>query len=302
MAEHVQPRSEAAKMQALLALYLHGWPVIRGAETPPADGGGDPGQGGAADGGGLYDLNQFAPEIREQVEPAFKQFDANVTRKFQELNDRYKPWEPYAEMGLSEYDPEYVGQLLQFGETLQDEASFKDWLGKIVDEHGEALGVTRADAETDDLDDLGGYEGLTADQVKQIVAEQVQGAVAPLTQAQQKQEMERLQAEEVKRLDARLDELIEGAGLEGLDDETRDVVFTLAARHEGQADPVELGFKDFQAITGKAESGVLGAKARKPRAPEGAGGSPPAAPAERPTTFGEAKKMALERIAQSINA
>jgi len=288
-------------MQALFELYLRGWPLIGGAETPPAGGGADPGQGGAADGGGLYDLDQFAPEIREQVEPAFKQFDANVTRKFQELNDRYKPWEPYAEMGLSEYDPEYVGQLLQLGETLQDEGSFKDWLGKIVDEHGEALGFSRA-GDDGFGDDEGSYdEGLTAEQVKAIVQEQVQGAVAPLTQAQQQQQMERLQAEEVKRLDARLDELTSAAQME-LDDEARDIVFTLAARHEGQGDPVELGFKDYQAITGKAESGVLGAKARKPRAPEGAGGAPPSAPAERPTSFSEAKKMALERIAQSINA
>src|SRR5436190_236250 len=117
---HMAERTASTPTDAELAEFFLTHPRMEGADDGGAAGG-EGGQGGEV-GGGLYDLSSFDPAIREQVEPAFKQFDANVTKKFQDYSEQLKPWEPYKEMGLHEkYEPEFVQQSLEWMDQMQDE-------------------------------------------------------------------------------------------------------------------------------------------------------------------------------------
>lgn len=92
---------------------------------------------GAASGSpyGEY-LSRIPEEQRGVVEPVFKDWDANVTRRFQEASEFRRQWEPYGDLGLTEYDPGYLQQLLQLGQLFNDQDSYKEWLQLQAQEAG----------------------------------------------------------------------------------------------------------------------------------------------------------------------
>src|SRR6266702_3198402 len=57
-------------------------------------------------------LEQIPESVRGVVEPVFKNWDAGVTQRFQQLHSQYDWAEPWQEIA-QQYDPETVSQAVQ---------------------------------------------------------------------------------------------------------------------------------------------------------------------------------------------
>lgn len=82
-------------------------------------------------------LGRLPEEVRGDVEPIFKEWDANVTKRFQEAADFRKQMEPYAELGLSDVPKEDVENLLALRElAANNPEGFDEWLRDAAMERG----------------------------------------------------------------------------------------------------------------------------------------------------------------------
>jgi hypothetical protein len=252
-----------------------------GAETPDAS------QGQESVGSGLYDLNAVPEHLRSHVEPIFKQWDANVTRKFQEHADYRKQWEPYESLNLHDVDVEELQSLLAFRDLASDEDRFKEWFYEV----GTKLQLLEADEAEGGSEEEALMEGLDPEQLEKLIEERVSQRVGPIEQRWQQQEQERRLAEAEKRITSELDELATKHG-----DFDRDAVCQLALAHDGP-DALQKGFADYQRLIGAAEKGFFEKKTQQPEAPVQGGQT---ASAVKPvTTFAEAKEAARAMVRQA---
>lgn len=79
--------------------------------TPPAAN-----EGGGSDVPYAEYLAKLPESVRPLVDPIFKEWDGNVTKKFQEIHGTYEPWKPVTELG---YQPQAVQQALMFAQALE---------------------------------------------------------------------------------------------------------------------------------------------------------------------------------------
>ena len=87
------------------------------------------GDGGTSDAPYAEYLNRIPEEYRGDVEPIFKEWDGNVTRRFQEAAEFRKQWEPFAQTGISQMQPDEVQWALQVAEAAQNNpAALRQWL------------------------------------------------------------------------------------------------------------------------------------------------------------------------------
>lgn len=63
------------------------------------------------------ELESLPDSVRPLVEPIFKEWDSNTTKKFQELHSEYEPWKPVTEG----YDPETVLQAIQLAQYMEND-------------------------------------------------------------------------------------------------------------------------------------------------------------------------------------
>lgn len=264
---------------------------------------GDVGQGAAVAEGstGLRpNLDGLAPDVRDQINTILDQYEGNATKKFQEHAEFRKQWEPYGELNITDFDPEYLGELLQFSEIFEDEGRFDEWLTSTARERG-ILGQQGGDAA-----DAGG-EGdeydvpQTKAELDEYVQQKVQEAVAPIVQHTQQQSEQQATQEISQQLDQQLDKLLgqDQIDVSQFSDEDREAVFALAlAAREDHKDPVAAGYLQFKRIRGAGEADVVNGRLNRGQAPEGGGGRAPLDPAKKPTTFKEASAMARERVRQ----
>lgn len=101
---------------------------------PETDGGQGEGQGNAPY---AEYLDRLPEEIRGEVEPVFKEWDSNTTKKFQEAADFRKQWEPFQDLGLSDVPREEVSNLLALRElAAENPEGFDSWLRETAQERG----------------------------------------------------------------------------------------------------------------------------------------------------------------------
>src|SRR3954465_2872880 len=94
---------------------------------PDAAGGEGQGQGASTDNLGLHpDLSNVPEGIRSQVEALLKEYDGNVTWKFQEAAEYTKQCEPYQNLGINELEPDELSDLMAFREIASDPDSFRE--------------------------------------------------------------------------------------------------------------------------------------------------------------------------------
>jgi hypothetical protein len=225
---------------------------------------------GAEGNGGLYDLSAVPEDLRSQVEPLFKQFDANVTKKFQEHADYRKGWEPYENLGLNEYDPEGLQQLLQFAEqNLTSEDALREFVTNTARENG-WLDDGEPDPEMGEDDPVQGELEDLRQQLSQIT-ERDQAR----EQQQREQQIGEYITQEYERLKTEVGELP--------DEEAQDWVDARAAMYasdpEKRDKAIETAYRDYFAMIAKVETGLLKRKGDQPPAPEQGGrpgtGEPP---------------------------
>lgn len=246
-------------------------------------------QGQGQESSGLYDLSSIPEQLRPAVEPAFKQWEANVTKKFQEHADYRKQWEPYEQLGLSNVQPENLQDLLAFNEMAQDPEQFDSWLKEMAQERNllESGQQQQADPYADLYDEQGNE--LTPDAIKELIQEQVQ----PLYQQAQAQQEQAAIQEATAMIQSELDALHEKHG-----DFPDEVVCQLAMAYDGP-EGISQAFQDYQNIIAQAERGVVENKLAEPSVPERGGTPDTAAPEIK--TWEQAREAAIARLRQSVN-
>lgn len=269
-------------------------------ETGAAEGGASQGAAVAEGASGLRpNLDGLAPELREQVNSILDQYEGNATKKFQEHAEFRKQWEPYGELPITDFDPEYLGQLLEFSEIFEDEGRFDEWLTNTARERG-ILGQQGGEG-----DGAGGDDEYDLPQTKaeleQYVQSKIEEAVAPIAQQTQAQTEQQAQQQISQQLDQTLDKLLQQDQIDPAQfaPEDREAIFSLAlAVPENDPDPVAKGYLQFKRIRGEGEASVVNGRLNRGNAPEGGGGRSPVEPAQRPKTFKDASAQARERARQ----
>lgn len=233
---------------------------------------------------GLYpDLSAVPEDVRDIVTPLLKQFEGNVTRKFQEAAEFRKTWEPFQELGVHQVDPDELRELLAFRELAQDPDQFKAWYEAVGQEMG--LHQQAAQPEAPAPGDPAALESTLAKLLDQ--------RLGPIEQAyQSQQEQARLQHAE-SFVNSKLDELKAEHG-----EFDADAVCQLALAYEGN-DAIDRGFADYQRLVGQVEKNVFESKLQQPDSP--AQGGRPATQQKPITDFAEAKKAALGLMQQAMS-
>jgi hypothetical protein len=255
-----------------------------------------PAEGQGAEGTtGLYDLDSVPEELRSQLEPHLKAYDAQVTKKFQDAANYRQQWEPYEELGLNQYDPESVAGLLQFAQMAEDDNAFAQWFEQTGQESGlfEALGYQKAESE--DMGD--GFEGMNPEQIAAMVQEAVAQQMAPVNEQLTAQQQETLVREAEQEITDRLEQIKgDNPNLpEGADDAI--LRFAHSFAEDDEEDPIGKGFEEYQRIVSQGESGLFAQKAGQPGPVEGPGAA--STSAEPITSFDQAKAAAKVRLTQS---
>lgn len=249
--------------------------------TDPAQGV-QPDQGqGAATGDAPYAeyLQRIPEEHRGLVEPVFKDWDGNVTKKFQEHSDFRKQWEPYQQAGINQFDPQTLQGLVQFAQM--DREQFTDWLREQATE----AGLLQQDP------------GIDPSMVDPGVEQALQQHLTPLQQQVQEQQqqlqqyMEQQQVAQAHQyIQSQLDELkAQDPNL------NMDAVEKLTANYlDDPQNAVKRAFEDYQKLAASIEQGFLQRKTQGPGAPNMGGGLP--AGAEQPKTLKDAESAMIEAL------
>jgi len=143
------------------------------------------------------ELAQLPESIRPAVEPIFKEWDANVTRRMQEVQSQYEPWKAVIESG----DPEEVQGALQVAYALQNDPerflrafadSFPDLVQQVLQpQQPQTTTVSTSDQGQGDLDPNDPLVQRVA-QLEQMLGQAVQGFTGFTQQQQETQQQEQL--------------------------------------------------------------------------------------------------------------
>lgn len=237
------------------------------------------GQGAdTTDSGYAQYLDSVAPEIREQVEPLFKEFDGNVTKKFQEHAEYRKGWAPYEEIGVNELEPEQLKGLLDFANLAKDPEQFSEWWKAAGDEMGlfDKFGG-QEDPELELEDDL------SPEKIQELVNKQVAERLGPVEQTLQQQQQESKAAQaNAEVADAMKAIRSDNASFFEGDAEQQKTVEQGIARlaysytDDNALSPAEMiqkGFADYREMVGQGEKSLFADKSKQPPPPEGEGGA-----------------------------
>jgi hypothetical protein len=238
------------------------------------------GQGDATT--GLYDLSSVPDEYRSHVERIAKDIDRNAQTKFREAAEYRKQWQPFEELGINQQDPEQLRQLLELSQLLSDESTAQDTVLQLAQQLGlevEGLDEPEPEGEPDPNAEL-------------------RAMVEQLSAAENERQQQAAQAQELERLQDEWDDIVQKHG--PFTDEQQTLIVELASRFDSEEQPLWAAHRLFNQIAGHAEQGLVKAKSGEPTSAEPAGrASTAVAP---PETFEDAKRLFIERNAQTRNA
>lgn len=143
-------------------------------------------------------LSRLPEGVRPLVEPMFKEWDAGVTKRFQELHSQYEPWTPI----VSEYDPEGVQQAIMLAQAIEADPQ------GVYQALGEAYGFVTPDDDTDDTDTAGSDEDNPYEERFRKTEEMI-GTIAEILLGQREEQSE---SQEDAELDTYLGQLKEQYG------------------------------------------------------------------------------------------
>jgi hypothetical protein len=138
-------------------------------------------------------LDKIPEGLRGVVEPTFKEWDANVTRRFQDLNGQNTEYEPY-QAYFDEYEPEAIGQAIQLAQMLNSPEGAQQVYQQLHQMFGE--GAPNGGQQQNDDE---GQQGLTAaPEFKQLQDSvgQISEMFNNYMQTQQQQQVEQQAAQE----------------------------------------------------------------------------------------------------------
>ena len=253
----------------------------------------DEGQGGqAADAPYSEYLNRIPEEVRGQVEPIFKEWDGNTTRRFQEHSEYRKQWEPFESTGVNQLNPQEVQELIQFKTMVeQNPAAVQEWFNN----YAQQAGLTKA--EQQELE----QQAFVDPDVQALVEQQLQQRLSPFEQKFQQFEsfMSRAQESEVQQQgQAEVDRQLSELKAKHPDADIQE--FEPYVGKYVESDPthaIQRGYDDYVKLVARIEQQMTKGKLEQPDAAEHGGGT--AATPEPVNSLEEAGKLALARLRQS---
>lgn len=224
-------------------------------------------------------LERIPEGLRGDVEPVFKEWDANVTRRFQDHAEFRKQWEPLADTGISQLDPSEVSWLVQFRQALDDPQTMQQWWQSYAQQNG--LTVTEAQQQQPSAEpalDEYGYQDATQlqkllDERLGPLATQIEQFNTRFAQADQAQ----AEAEAGRFIEGQIAELKAKHG--DFSKDTEELINTLAGAYI-ESDPMNAiprAWEDLQRWRNNVEKEALQAKVTQPAPAEG-GGIPAVSP------------------------
>jgi hypothetical protein len=259
----------------------------------------DVGQGDGGQGGTPYDeyLSRIPEEVRGDVEPVFKDWDKNVTQRFQEASQYRQTWEPYEQAGINQFAPEQVQLGLQFVQALDNPQAIKEW----YDQYAQQNGLIDQQAEQQaapSFDEYGVYGDPSAQQLEQLLKTQlgpIQQQLEAFGQWREAQEFAAREQEALRMIEGQIEELKTKHG----DEFNEKAVEQLVAQYI-ETDPVNAvnrAWADYQALVNQISQSVVKSKVSAPPAAE-SGGVPDVNP-EEIKTLADANRIAKERLRQA---
>lgn len=244
--------------------------------------------------GGIFDpyLQAVPEDAREYVAGYLKDAEKNVNSRLSQAAETEKSFGPYKELGLDNYQPDQLQQLLQwYSQVSTSEDAFKEWIKDAAKEAGLTL------AEAEQVAEQAEEEDLTREQVEQLASQRAQELVQPLEQRQAEWEEQRqidtIESEAQSELSS-----LEAENKLKLSDEQKAMVIDLGLNHEGN-DWIKHGFERFREITAEGQRTFVEQKISQPGTPVTSGGQE----AFKPTTdWNVAQEQAKERLRQALTS
>jgi hypothetical protein len=242
--------------------------------VPPADGtqGGQP---PVIDLEGIDHPEELRPYLEQYIR---EKVDPTVGEKLREAAETRKQFEPLSGIeGLSDIDPEALGQLVAFHEIASDPEQFTEWFTDVARESAKANPEqfeewwANLGREMDWLDDDGegdAGDGELEDDPRISALEQ---QLAEMRQAQQQEAGQREQSQRVQErqqvIDGQLNESL--AKLGEMDDEAKaaarqDILKLAIAYADDPDNSIPKAFEDYLRITGKGASDLIDSKLEQP--------------------------------------
>jgi hypothetical protein len=249
-------------------------------------------QGGSDTGVAPYQewLDRIPEDARGTAEEAFKAFDAQTTRKFQEQAEAQRRWAPYEEAGVQQLSPEQIQGYRQFEEALNNPQAIQEWYQQYAQQNG--LTVAEAAQQAPPPEEFGSYTDPGLEDVLQKQLGPIQQQLQQMSAWREQQEQQARQQEADQYVRSEFDRLKK----DNPDDFDEALVTRLVAQYQ-TTDPrnaVSRAFADSQAIISQLEKKVLQQKVNQPASAE-SGGVADGAP-ESIKTLERAKEVALVRL------
>lgn len=152
-------------------------------------------------GGTIYDqyLDRFPESLRPVATDIFKEWDAQTTKRFQDLHSEYEPWKPLAE----QFQPDEVAQAIALAQALEANPQ------EFVDAVAKAYGITPAQA-AQAIAAEQGVAGLEEETEQQFVTDpridQLEQALQTMANIMLQEREQQTHAQE----DAQLDQVMTG--------------------------------------------------------------------------------------------
>jgi hypothetical protein len=228
-------------------------------------------------------LERLPEEVRGQVEPVFKEWDGNVTKRFQENAAATARWKPYEDLGVHEIPVAEMEWLTNFRAAQANPQAIAAWF----EEYAKANGLTPAEEQQ-----------ITGDpEIAALIQAELERALGPVSQQLGELSGWRAQQEEQVRLQAATTH-IEGqlASLkEKHGDFPREIVEKFIPQYMNDPEhAVERAHADYLALVGQIEKQTLTQKLGQAPGAE-SGGAAATAP-EPIKTLEQASRIALERL------
>ena len=234
-------------------------------------------------------LSRIPEDARQHVEPVFKEWDSNVTRRFQEASEYRKAWEPFEQTGINQLPPQEVQELMQFRQMVaENPQAVQQWFNN----YAQQAGLTPA--EQKELE----QEAFVDPDVQALVEQQLQQRLSPYEQKFQQFEQFMSRQQEQASLQhgqAEVDRQLSELKAKHPDANVEE--FEPYVGKYVDSDPthaIERGYSDYMALVAKIEKQMVKSKSEQPDAAESGGGT--AASPEPVNSLEEAGKLALARL------
>ncbi len=240
--------------------------------------GGESGDATPATNGTPWDgyLANVSEPVRPVALEALKYAEGLTTPKFQEHAkfrkeaEQFKEqWSPYAELGITDWDPDGLRQGLQILEQIESKEAGPAIVRRLAEHHGLQIADPDEFDEFDDGDDAG-----TAPDVEQLLAEKLSERLGPIEQRFQQQDAERAQQQAAEQVASEV-KAIEQEIERDLTPDEQQAIGAIAAGFVGQEDqPIAKAWELLKTFTSNSQKQLLEMKRKEPGQAEIAGSSP----------------------------